>query len=628
MITARPLSRSLKQISFGLAALIIVIAAVSLTAIFLQRKELDQFRQEVGRSVDAVSSLSLKLADAQNALMLAASTYDPWLPRIADDAMARVRESIPDLELVAEVTGSSVATTDAAQRLTAWLVASDNVLRADMTARNVASIEYPLAREALIEVTKELEDTRTERRMEHDAIILGGAVAIGAATLAALLLVALMARHYVRRLTRPLTQLRKMVDARVAGDLAIRARTDQGFSEAVRLAVAINELSDFNNGLRATHEATIHSHLLAERVAAHLAVTGSTDGWGRALEALAEGLHLNAVAVLPEGDPSHSALHITPGDQSWLPDPLPIPADAGHAQDSPVAAVALDLGGQPMGTLLVYREGGRWSDSDAEALELSSHHLAASLALESVMEAARALDEDKTRFLATTSHELRTPLTAVVAWLSLLQEGDLGELSADQHHAMGVVERNIARLRDLIEDLLTVNQLDSGQARAVRTHMDMAALACRVVESLTPMADTAGVQLRCQATPCDNNLTVQGDPGQIERAITNITQNALKFTGRDGRVDLNIRCVDGDVTLTCTDTGIGIPADDLPHVLERFRRAGNAHGLPGTGLGLSIVDSIMEAHGGTFLLDSTQGVGTTVVLTLPTQLREPSLVRQ
>ena len=87
MITARPLSRSLKQISFGLAALIMLISAVSLTAIFLQRRELDQFRQEVGRSVDAVSSLSLELADAQNALMLAASTYDPWWPRIADGSV-------------------------------------------------------------------------------------------------------------------------------------------------------------------------------------------------------------------------------------------------------------------------------------------------------------------------------------------------------------------------------------------------------------------------------------------------------------------------------------------------------------------------------------------------------------
>ncbi|MEO7589132.1 MAG: ATP-binding protein [Arachnia sp.] len=627
MITARPLSRSLKQISLGLAALIMLISAVSLTAIFLQRRELDQFRQEVGRSVDAVASLSLELADAQNALMLAASTYDPWWPRIADDAMARLRESIPDLAMVAEVTGNPESTTDAADKLTRWLTSADRVLREGMTARNVASVEYPMAREALIEVTTELQEARIERRTQHDALILGGAVAISIATLAALAMVLVMARHYVRRLTRPLNQLRRMVDARVAGDLTIRARTDQGFSEAVRLAVAINDLSDSNNALRAAHEATLRNHLLAEEVAEHLASSGPRNGWDDALAALVTGCRLDAVAVLPHGDPPQAPAHITAGDPSWVPDSLPPPADTSSPVAGDVAVIPLDLGGRPMGTLLARRVGGPWSASDVETLELSSRHLAASVALESVMQTARALDQDKTRFLATTSHELRTPLTAVVAWLSMFSDGDLGELTGEQQHALGVVERNIARLRDLIEDLLTVNQLDSGQARAVRTPMDVADLAGRVVESLTPMADSAGVRITCEATPCHASRTVQGDPGQIERAITNVTQNALKFTGRDGRVDLRIRCADDHVTLTCTDTGIGIPAEDLPHVLERFRRAGNAHGLPGTGLGLSIVDSIMEAHGGTFQLDSTQNVGTTVVLTLPTQLPGPSPVR-
>ena len=290
----------------------------------------------------------------------------------------------------------------------------------------------------------------------------------------------------------------------------------------------------------------------------------------------------------------------------------------GHVGDTVV--VPLLLGGQALGTLVATRGRRRWSTYDAESLDLCSHHLAAALALQSVIETTRQLDEDKTRFLATTSHELRTPLTAVVAWLSMFEEGDLGALTDEQQYAMGVVERNIARLRDLIEDLLTVNQLDSGNARAVRTRMDVQGLVCRVVESLSPMAKRAGVDLVHDARPCDGSGEVLGDPGQIERAITNIVQNALKFTEPGGRAQLTTRCSDESITLTCTDTGIGIPSADLPHVLERFHRARNAHGHPGTGLGLSIVDSIMVAHGGSFQLDSTHGVGTTVLLTLPRQV--------
>ncbi len=616
MITAQPLYRSLKQISFGLVLLILGIAVVSLTAILLQRQELDQFRREVGQSVDAVAALSLELSDSQNALMLAASTYDPKWPKAAEESMAELAASMEFLDRIAVVTGNTASTDVARADLQAWLDAADKVLHGGFTAKSVATVEYPMARASLITISNELTEARVVRRSQHDAIILGGAVAIAVATLAALGLVVVMSRHYMRRLTTPLNQLTAMVDARVAGDITVRARTDQGFSEAISLAQAINALSDSNNALRAAQEATIHSHLLAEQVAGHLAVAGDPLMWPRALQTMREDLALDAIALFADG--AHPVSVIPDTDDTWLEGPLPEVTQQVAGHDHHMVVVPLMLGGQALGTLVATRDRRRWSTSDADSLDFCSHHLAAALALQSVIETTRQLDEDKTRFLATTSHELRTPLTAVVAWLSMFEDGDLGALTDEQQYAMGVVERNIARLRDLIEDLLTVNQLDSGNARAVRSLMDVQGLACRVVESLSPMARRAGVDLVHDSRPCESG-EVLGDPGQIERAITNIVQNALKFTETGGSTHLTTRCSDDSITLTCTDTGIGIPAADLPHVLERFRRADNAHGLPGTGLGLSIVDSIMVAHGGSFQMDSIQGVGTTVVLTLPRQ---------
>ncbi len=623
MSTAKPLSRSLMHISGGLSVLIICIAVVAMTATFLQRQEVNQFRQGVGRSIDTVSTLSLELADAQNQLMMFDATNDPDWSRRAQGSFDQIRLTMEGLGEVAVVTGKPRTTDSAVMHLERWLNASGEILTGARTASSVANNEYPAARSSLTSVANELQEIREERRGRLDLLIRGSSLAILAATAAALVGVLLTARHNIRRLTMPLYQLKKMVDARVAGNNSVRARTDQGFSEAVRLAEAINEQSDANDTLRAAQEATIRSHQLAERCAVELASNEGMGTWSSALEVLREGLVLDGVALLVHDDDG-SLVIPTNGDLSWAevpPEALDPPAENRAAE---VVAMDLELGGQSVGTLLARKHSGRWSASDAESLDLCSNHLAASLAFQSVIRAARQLDADKTRFLATTSHELRTPVTAIVAWLSLLQEGDLGELSEDQQHAIGVVERNIARLRILIEDLLTVNQLDSGHARAVRTQMDVGAIVCRVIESLKPMADRAGVSLTSQETPCSVATIVQGDPGQMERAITNIAQNAVKFTRSGGSVDLRTLCKGSTVSVTCADTGIGIPSHELPHVLERFHRAENALGLPGTGLGLSIVDSILEAHGGSFHLDSTEGEGTTVTLTLPSSLEAAS----
>lgn len=140
--------------------------------------------------------------------------------------------------------------------------------------------------------------------------------------------------------------------------------------------------------------------------------------------------------------------------------------------------------------------------------------------------------------------------------------------------------------------------------------------ATRVVEQLEPVARSAGVELVLDHG--DEPLLVRGDAGQIERAVGNVVSNAVKFTPAGGRVHLTTRQEGGEVRIVCSDTGMGIPAADQQRLFTRFFRASNAQEghVPGTGLGLVIVETIARAHGGGVTLESVEGEGTTVTITL------------
>ncbi|MHA7124952.1 sensor histidine kinase [Janibacter indicus] len=176
--------------------------------------------------------------------------------------------------------------------------------------------------------------------------------------------------------------------------------------------------------------------------------------------------------------------------------------------------------------------------------------------------------------------------------------------------------RNVERLRSLIDDLLLLNRLDNGAVQQAHEEHDVRCGATRVVEQLEPVARAAGVELALDHG--DEPLLVRGDAGQIERAVGNVVSNAVKFTPAGGRVHLTIRQEGGEVRIVCSDTGMGIPAADQQRLFTRFFRASNAQEghVPGTGLGLVIVETIARAHGGGVTLESVEGEGTTVTITL------------
>lgn len=230
-------------------------------------------------------------------------------------------------------------------------------------------------------------------------------------------------------------------------------------------------------------------------------------------------------------------------------------------------------------------------------------------------EAARLKDQ----FVGLVSHELRTPLTSVLGYVELMLDGT-EDLTTDQREYLGIIDRNARRQLRLVSDLLLSAQVDAGTFSISPLDVDVAAVARASLASAAPAASSSGVTLDgdLQTAP------VRADPVRLGQALDNLVSNALKFTPADGTVRVSVEPTDdGGARIAVTDTGIGIPPDELAHLTERFYRASTAtrRAIPGVGLGLSITKAVVEAHGGTVHIASTVGEGTTFTLTLPAQPR-------
>ncbi|MBD8868525.1 ATP-binding protein [Nocardioides donggukensis] len=226
------------------------------------------------------------------------------------------------------------------------------------------------------------------------------------------------------------------------------------------------------------------------------------------------------------------------------------------------------------------------------------------------------LDQTKNDFVASVSHELRTPITSVMGNLELVLDGGGGELTPAQATMLERVDRNARRLLGLIEDLLTLSRVEAGTFRVKAQPTDLSEVVSRSLEALGPQGCTGDrLDVRTPAEP----VTVAGDPDQLERVITNLVSNALKFSDEQSTVVLDLAAAPTGALLTVTDTGVGISPEDLPQVFDRFFRSAAAtrQAVPGTGLGLSIVQAIVAGHGGRVEVESTEGVGSRFTAFLP-----------
>ncbi len=229
----------------------------------------------------------------------------------------------------------------------------------------------------------------------------------------------------------------------------------------------------------------------------------------------------------------------------------------------------------------------------------------------------RELDRFRGDLVATVSHELRTPLTSILGNVELLADGDAGALVGSQARLVAAVERNARRLLALIEDLLMLSRIEAGAVKINARPVQVRAIVGGALEALHSVRASRGVELSVELPAA--HMMVLGDQAQLERVLINLVDNGLKFTPPGGHVRVT---VDGDeegyARLVVSDTGMGIPGDEVDSVFDRFFRSTRSQerAAQGTGLGLAITKSIVERHGGRIWAASDAG-GTEVVCLIP-----------
>ena len=230
--------------------------------------------------------------------------------------------------------------------------------------------------------------------------------------------------------------------------------------------------------------------------------------------------------------------------------------------------------------------------------------------------AADVANRTKDDFLATVSHELRNPLNAILGWARLMASRNFDE--AKRQRAIETVERNAVAMSELIEDLLDVSRIISGQLRLDVRPIDLAGVAQQAIESVRPAIDAKEIQFKAEITP--DLATTVGDPTRLQQVMWNLLSNAVKFTPKGGQVTVALRRKASSIELSVTDSGKGIDQAFLPHVFDPFRQADatirRAHG--GLGLGLAITRHLVELHGGQIEARSEgEGKGASFVVLLP-----------
>jgi PAS domain S-box-containing protein len=310
------------------------------------------------------------------------------------------------------------------------------------------------------------------------------------------------------------------------------------------------------------------------------------------------------------------------GRPVWIPD---LAADTVSFRSRAAARAGLHLAvGVPLctsehtlGALCVY--GDRIEDPEETVAALLTglaaqigQYLERRRAEELTVELARTKDE----FLALVTHELRNPLAVITAGADALDE-DLEELTVeDQRAQLRTISRSAQRLTVIADDLLDLARLESGHLALQPTDTDLCAIIGEAVQAAMPAAVDKKLQLLTQSP---EHADIHGDPVRLRQVADNLLSNAVKYTPSGGTVTVTVTAADNEIVWTVTDSGIGIPAKDRPHLFRRFYRASTAveHRIPGTGLGLVLTRTIIERHHGSITLGDPGPIGTTFVIRLP-----------
>lgn len=229
----------------------------------------------------------------------------------------------------------------------------------------------------------------------------------------------------------------------------------------------------------------------------------------------------------------------------------------------------------------------------------------------------RRLEEMRREFVANVSHELRTPLTYLEGYTEAILDGLAADPEEEKRYLQIILDETL-RLRRLVSDLLDLSRIEAGQLALVKEEVDLGGLCRQVLEKVRPLAEEKNVRLELAAPP--GLPPAWGSPDRLQQILINLLDNALRHTPAGGEVKVRAKeGIGGMLELSVSDTGPGIPSQDLPYVFERFYKVEKARTrtTAGTGIGLAIVKALVEAHGGRVWVESTPGQGTRFTFTVP-----------
>lgn len=226
----------------------------------------------------------------------------------------------------------------------------------------------------------------------------------------------------------------------------------------------------------------------------------------------------------------------------------------------------------------------------------------------------KKLDRIKSDFVSTVSHDLRSPLTAILGYVDLVERA--GPLQDLQKSFLDRIQFSVHNITTLVDDLLNLGRIEAGFDTR-KEHLDLSIFIHQAIDELNPKLLEKNIKLILNLP--DSSGQIYASPIQIRQLLTNLLTNAVKYSGSDTEIAVNLQEKDEQLILQIVDQGYGIPAVDLPYIFDKFYRSGNVIGteIPGSGLGLAIVKSIVESHHGRIWVDSTVGKGSTFTIVFP-----------
>ncbi len=667
----KSLSRRLTTTFVAYLLLLVLAGGVGIaSSVAVGAKRADELRQE--RLRESATTMMLTMVSAESSVRGYRLTGDRAFLEPYDTALLQLPRDVGEALASADAEDERELIREQARIARFWFTD----LAAPIVASDGASAPTPAQAEVFKEISSRYRELNArlgvlaEQRVTaaDDAAERAERVALLSSAVALLLSLAVAAvvhRRLNRALVTPLEAVVAVLGQLASGRHDARADPGAGPTEVRLVAASLNTLAGESERLRRDQADAAARQQLAVRIGR--AIRDQIVDGDPIVEALRLlGVELGADRVYVRETDTEDRTHL---ERQWMRPPLaPLPARTGDeeydreaterlrsiyatmsrwvSEDTSIvpdgealtpsfvrrtgarAAVAVPIGAgdETLGLLAVVQTTGprRWTEQELDLVSSVAADLGRALVVsrllrqqDALVEQLRELDRAKTDFLSTISHELRTPLTSIAGYLEMVREGDGGEVPPAMDAMLVVVERNAARLRSLIEDLLTLSRIESGTYRVTREEVCLAETVAMVAQSTRPAAEKGKVTVALELNQAD--ALVLADPGQLERAVTNLVANAVKFTPAGGWVRVSTRVVDGRVVLEVADTGIGIPADEQAELFSRFFRASNASemAIPGTGLGLTIVRSIVEHHGGELRLASVEDEGTTVTVDLP-----------